>query len=126
MIHEIPFTAVAKETLAFAWVIDDILRESLADDETDQRFVTVIDCLVSRAGPRKADEVAGTNLVGLISNDLRPTTRQNIDGLFFISVGVELRGFIARRNRDQMDSYILESNLVAKRFVDSNRRGIRL
>ena len=75
MIHEIPFTAVAKEALAFAWVIDNILRESLADDETDQRFVTVIDRLVSRAGASKTDEVAGADLVGLISDDFRPMPR---------------------------------------------------
>ena len=42
MIYEIPLAAVAKETLAFAWVVDDILRESLADDETDQRFGTIV------------------------------------------------------------------------------------
>jgi hypothetical protein len=121
MIHEIPLAAVAKETLAFAWVVDDILRESLADDETDEWFVTVIDRLVSRAAARKTNEVAGTDFVGLISDDFGPAPRQNVDSLFFIPVRVKLRGLVARRNRDQMNSQVLEANLIAKRFVNSNR-----
>src|SRR4030095_5540808 len=126
MIHEIPLAAVAKETLAFAWVVDDILRESLADDETDQRFGTVVDRLVSRAGASKTDEVAGADFVGLISDDFRPTPRQNVDGLFFISVRVELRGLVTRRNRNQMNSKVLEPDLIAKRFVNSNRRRVEI
>jgi len=35
VIYEIPLAAVPKETFAFARIVDDILRESLADDETD-------------------------------------------------------------------------------------------
>jgi hypothetical protein len=126
MIHEIPLAAVAKETLAFAWVVDDILREPLADDETDQRFGTVINRLVSRAGTSKTDEVAGADFVGLISDDFRPTPRQNVNGLFFISVRVEFCGLVTRRNRDQMNSEILKSNLIAKRFINSNRRGVEV
>ncbi len=38
VIYQIALAVVAKETLAFAWVVDNILHESLADDETDQRF----------------------------------------------------------------------------------------
>src|SRR5882724_9294094 len=126
VVHEIPLAAVAKEPLAFAWVVDDILRESLADDETDQRFGTVINRLVSRAGTSKPDEVAGVDFVSLISDDFRPTPRQNVDRLFFISVGVELRRLVTRRNRDQMNSEILKSNLIAKRFVNSNRRRVEI
>ena len=91
VVHEIPLAAVAKEPLAFAWVVDDILRESLADDETDQRFGTVINRLMSGAGTSKTDEIAGADFVGLISDDFRPAPRQNVDGLFLISVRVELR-----------------------------------
>src|SRR4030095_746236 len=126
MIYEIPLAAGAKETLAFAWVVDDILRESLADDEADQRFGTVINRLVSRPGTSKTDEVAGADFVGLISDDFRPSPRQNVDGLFFISVGVELRRLVTRRNRDQMNSEILKYKLIAKRFVNSNRRRVEV
>src|SRR5215510_5297393 len=90
MIYEIPLAAVAKKTLAFAWVVDDILRESLADDEADQRFSTVIDGLVSGAGPSETNKVPCGDLVGLISDDFRPTSRQNVDGLFFVSERLEL------------------------------------
>jgi hypothetical protein len=126
VIHEIPLAAVAKEALAFAWVVDDILRESLADDETDQWFGTVINRLVSRAGASKTDEVAGADFVGLIADDFRPSPRQNVDGLFFIPVRVELRRLVTRRNRDQMNSEVLESNLIAKRFINSNRRRVEV
>ena len=71
MIYEIPLAAVAKETLAFTWVVDDILRESLADDETDQRFGTIVNRLVSRAAATKTYEVADADFVGLISDDFR-------------------------------------------------------
>jgi hypothetical protein len=91
VIYEIPLAAVPKETFAFARIVDHILRESLADDETDQRFGTVINRLVSRAGTSKTDEIAGADFVGLISDDFRPAPRQNVDGLFLISVRVELR-----------------------------------
>src|SRR4029453_3746044 len=101
MIYEISLAAVAKETLAFAWVVDDILRESLADDETDQRFGTVVDRLVSRAGAGKTDEVAGADFVGLISDDFRSMPRQNVDGFFFISVRGKLRGLVTRPNRNK-------------------------
>ena len=104
MIYEIPLAAVAKETLAFTWVVDDILRESLADDETDQRLGTVVNRLVSRAGASKTDEVTGADFVGLISDDFRSMPRQNVDGFFFISVRVKLRGLVTRRNRDQMNA----------------------
>src|SRR5262245_20008064 len=113
MIYEIPLAAVAKETLAFAWVVDDILRESLANDETDQRFGTVVDCLVGRAGASKPDKVAGDDFVGLISDDFRPTPRQNVDGLFFVSVRMELSGLVTRRDGDQMNANILEADLIA-------------
>ena len=126
MIYEIPLAAVAKETLAFTWVVDDILRESLADDETDQRFGTVVNRLVSRAGASKTDEVTGADFVGLISDDFRSMPRQNVDGFFFISVRVKLRGLVTRRNRDQMNSEVLESNLIAKRFVNPNRRRVEI
>src|SRR5215813_1885184 len=108
MIYEIPLAAVAKKTLAFAWVVDDILRESLADDETDERFGTVVDRLVSGAGTSETNKVPRGDLAGLISDDFRPTSRQNVDGLFFVSVRVELRRLVARRNRDQMNANILE------------------
>ena len=114
MIYEIALTAVAKETLAFTWVVDDILRESLADDEADQRFVTVVNRLVSRAAASKTDEVAGADFLSLIPDDFRSMPRQNLDGFFFISVRVKLRGLVARRNRDQMNAEILEPNLIAK------------
>lgn len=114
MIYEIPLAAVAKETLAFTWVIDDILRESLADDETDQRFGTVVNRLVSRAASSKTDEIAGADFVGLISDDFRSMPRQNVNGFFFISVRVKLGGLVTRRNRDQMNAEILEPNLIAK------------
>src|SRR5215510_15807381 len=120
MIYEIPVAAVAKETLAFAWVVDDILREPLADDETDQGLGTVVDGLVRRAGARETDKVTGGDLVGLITDDFRPTSRQNVDGLFFVSVRVELRRLVARRNRDQMNANILEAHLISQRFVNSN------
>src|SRR5215475_8813329 len=120
MIYEIPLAAVAKKTLAFAWVVDDILRESLADDETDQRFGTVVDRLVSGAGTSETNKVPRGDLVGLISDDFRPTSQQNVDGLFFVSVRVELRRLVARRNRDQMNANILEAHLISQRFVNSN------
>src|SRR6266481_3838883 len=113
VIYEISLAAVAKEPVPFAGVVDNILRESLADDETDQRFGTVINRLVSCVATGKTDEVAGADFVGLISDDFRPTPRQNVDGLFFIAVRVQLRGLVARRNRDQMNSDILEANLIA-------------
>jgi hypothetical protein len=121
MIYEITLAAIAKETLAFTWVVDDILSEPLADDETDQWFSAVIDRLVSRTAARKTDEVAGADFVGLISDDFGPAPRQNVDSLFFITVRVKLRGLVTRRNRDQMNSQVLETNLIAKRFVNSNR-----
>src|SRR5215470_2701392 len=120
MIYEIPLAAVAKKTLAFAWVVDDILRESLADDETDERFGTVVDRLVSGAGTSETNKVPRGDLAGLISDDFRPTSRQNVDGLFFVSVRVELRRLVARRNRDQMNANILEAHLISQRFVNSN------
>ena len=49
MIYEIPLAAVAIETLAFAWIVDDILRESLTDHETNQRLGSVVHRLMSRA-----------------------------------------------------------------------------
>ncbi len=87
---------------------------------------TVINRLVSCVATGKTDEVAGADFVGLISDDFRPTPRQNVNGLFFIAVRVELRRFVARRNRDQMNADILEADLVAKRFVNSNRRGVEV
>ncbi len=68
MVHEIPLAAVAKETLALARIIDDILRKSLADDQTHQRFGTVINRLVGGAGASKTDEVSGADFLRL---DLR-------------------------------------------------------
>src|SRR5262245_26867014 len=126
MIDEIPLAAVAKQALAFAWAVDDILRESLADDETDQGLGTVVDGLVRRAGARETDKVTGGDLVGLITDDLRPTSRQNVDGLFFVSVRVELRRLVTRRNRDQMNANIFEAHLIAKRFVNSNCRRVEI
>src|SRR5215470_2192433 len=126
MIYEIPLAAVAKKTLAFAWVVDDILRESLADDETDQRFGTVVDRLVSGAGTSETDKVPRGDLVGLISDDFRPTSRQNVDGLFFVSVRVELRRLVTRRNRDQMNANIFEAHLISQRFVNSNCRRVEI
>src|SRR5215510_14709058 len=120
MIYEIPLAAVAKKTLAFAWVVDDILRESLADDETDERYGTVVDRLVSGAGPSETNKVPCGDLAGLISDDFRPTSRQNVDGLFIVSVRVELRRLVARRNRDHMNANILEAHLISQRFVNSN------
>src|SRR5215475_5683619 len=126
MIDEIPLAAVAKETLAFAWVVDDILRESLADDETNQGFGTVVDGLVRRAGASKTDKVPCGDLVGLLTDDFRPASRQNVDGLFFVSVRVELRRLVARRNGDQMNANILEAHFISKRFVNSNCRRVEI
>src|SRR5215475_6656618 len=126
MIYEIPLTAVAKETLAFAWVVDDILREPLANDETDQGLGTVVDGLVRRAGARETDKVTGGDLVGLITDDFRPTSRQNVDRFFFVSVRVELSRLVTRRNRDQMNANIFEADLIAKRFVNSNCRRVKI
>src|SRR6516164_11688958 len=67
VIYEISLATVAKEPLPLAGVVNDILRESLADDKTDQRFASVIDGLVSRAGASKTDKVAGGDFVGLVS-----------------------------------------------------------
>ena len=81
---------------------------------------------MSRAGASKTYEVAGADFVGLISDDFRSMPRQNVDGFFFISVRVKLRGLVTRRNRDQMNAEILEPNLIAKRFVNSNRRRVEI
>jgi hypothetical protein len=58
MVDEIALSAVAKEALAFAWVVDHVLSESLADDETDEWFGAVIDRLVSRSTRGEADKVS--------------------------------------------------------------------
>src|SRR5262245_60457642 len=126
MIDEIPLAAVAKETLAFAWVVDDILRESLADDETNQGFGTVVDGLVRRARASEADKVTGGNLVGLLTDGFRPASRQNVDGFFFVSVRVELSRLVTRRNGDQMNANILEAHLISERFVNSNCRRVEI
>src|SRR5262249_20910955 len=126
MIYEIPLAAVAKKTLAFAWVVDDILRESLADDETDERFGTIVDRLVSGAGTSETNKVPCGDLAGLISDEFRPTSRQNVDGLFFVSVRVELRRLVTRRNRDQMIANIFEAHLISPCFINSICRWIKI
>src|SRR5215510_4331735 len=126
MIDEIPLTAVAKETLAFAWVVDDILREPLADDETDQGLGAVVDGLVRRAGASEADKVPCGDLVGLLTDGFRPASRQNVDGFFFVSVRVELSRLVNRRNREHMNANIFEAHLISERFVNSNCRRVKI
>src|SRR5262245_53453078 len=57
VVNHVPLSAVSVKPFAFARIVDNVLREALADDKTDQRLGSVVDGLVRRAACRASDEI---------------------------------------------------------------------
>ena len=120
----VALAAVAVKPLPFAWIIDDILREPLADHETNERLRAVVHRFVRRTAGWKADEVSRSDLLARIAHNLGSLAGKHIDSLVFVPVRMKLRRLVPRRDGDQMDTNILETDFVTDRFVRSDGRRI--
>ena len=118
-VNHISLAAVAIKPLTYARVVNDILRQTLADHETNQRLRAVVHRLVRDAARRKADEISRTDFLPRAAHDFGPVTRQHINRLVFIFVRMKFRRFIPRRDRNEVDADILQSDFIANRFIDS-------
>lgn len=52
-VHHIPLPAVAIQPFPGAGIIDDVLRQALADDEADERLGGIVDGFMSGSAGRK-------------------------------------------------------------------------
>ena len=60
IVHHVALAAVAVQPLAGARVVDDILRQAQADDETNQRLAAVVDGLMGGTAAGETEEIAGS------------------------------------------------------------------
>jgi hypothetical protein len=70
-VDEIPLAAVPVQALAEPRVVGDVLRETLADHEADERLGAVVDHLVRDPVRRAADEVARPDAVRRLAEGRR-------------------------------------------------------
>ena len=77
-VDHISLAAVTIEPLAFARVIDDILRQSLADNEANQRFAAIVDRFMRGSSGGQPNEIARSNLMSLIADNFRAASPRDL------------------------------------------------
>ena len=113
-IHQTALSAMAEQAFAFARVIRNILRQPLADDETHQRFGSVVDHLVRNMIDRMPHEIARADFVRLIADHRRTAPGQHVDALFLVVMKMIFGGAMAGLYGDQVHADILQPRSIAQ------------
>ena len=73
-VDHVPLPAVAIHPLAFARIVDHILRQPLADDETNQRLLAIVDRFVRRTARRQTDKISRSDFMRFFADRFESVT----------------------------------------------------